>query len=113
MTHVYQEVEKKKKPRQKDRAWRTRPLTTPRTKKHFASLMLTLLSRQMAQDGGTTRDSPNAAGYLGRFCGQAPRSSKKKRPSCGLGLSQEIDTSMAMRAMWWSFGGAEQDGQGM
>ena len=27
----------------------------------------------------------------------------------GIGLSQELDTSMAMRALLWSFGGAEQD----
>ena len=31
---------------------------------------------------------------------------------CGLGLAQEIDTSMAMRAILWSFGGAEQDEAG-
>ncbi len=31
---------------------------------------------------------------------------------CGVGLSQELDSSMAMRALLWSFGGAEQDEQG-
>src|SRR5262249_3627658 len=31
---------------------------------------------------------------------------------CGLGLSQELDTSMALRALLWSFGGAEQDESG-
>src|SRR5258708_517013 len=31
---------------------------------------------------------------------------------CGLGLSQELDTSMAMRALLWSFGGTEQDEHG-
>ena len=30
----------------------------------------------------------------------------------GVGLSQELDTSMAMRAILWSFGGAEQDEAG-
>jgi len=30
----------------------------------------------------------------------------------GLGLSQELDTNMATRAILWSFGGAEQDEQG-
>jgi multiple sugar transport system substrate-binding protein len=30
----------------------------------------------------------------------------------GLGLSQELDTNMAVRAMLWSFGGAEQDEHG-
>jgi multiple sugar transport system substrate-binding protein len=30
----------------------------------------------------------------------------------GLGLSQEMDSSMALRALLWSFGGAEQDEQG-
>jgi len=31
---------------------------------------------------------------------------------CGIGLSQELDTNMAMRAILWSFGGAEQDPDG-
>jgi len=30
----------------------------------------------------------------------------------GIGLSQELDTNMAMRALLWSFGGAEQDEKG-
>ncbi len=30
----------------------------------------------------------------------------------GLGLSQELDTNMALRALLWSFGGSEQDAQG-
>jgi multiple sugar transport system substrate-binding protein len=30
----------------------------------------------------------------------------------GVGLSQELDTNMAMRAILWSFGGAEQDEKG-
>jgi multiple sugar transport system substrate-binding protein len=30
----------------------------------------------------------------------------------GIGLSQELDTNMAMRAILWSFGGAEQDEKG-
>ncbi len=30
----------------------------------------------------------------------------------GVGLSQELDTNMAMRALLWSFGGAEQDESG-
>jgi len=44
------------------------------------------------------------------------KGAKKIRQSrgnpCGLGLSQELDTSMAMRALLWSFGGAEQDEHG-
>ena len=31
---------------------------------------------------------------------------------CGIGLSQELDTNMAMRALLWSFGGSEQDPEG-
>src|SRR6266498_4473115 len=30
----------------------------------------------------------------------------------GIGLSQELDTNMAMRALLWSFGGSEQDAEG-
>ncbi|MFY3742609.1 ABC transporter substrate-binding protein [Anaeromyxobacter sp. Red801] len=31
---------------------------------------------------------------------------------CGVGLSQELDTNMAMRALLWSFGGSVQDAEG-
>jgi multiple sugar transport system substrate-binding protein len=31
---------------------------------------------------------------------------------CGIGLSQELDTNMAMRALLWSFGGSVQDAEG-
>jgi multiple sugar transport system substrate-binding protein len=31
---------------------------------------------------------------------------------CGIGLSQELDTNMAMRAVLWSYGGAEQNEAG-
>ncbi|HXO18661.1 MAG TPA: extracellular solute-binding protein, partial [Thermoanaerobaculia bacterium] len=37
---------------------------------------------------------------------------KKFGNPCGLGLSQELDTNMAVRAMLWSFGGAEQNEAG-
>jgi len=37
------------------------------------------------------------------------RKADKSGPPCGIGLAQELDTSMAMRALLWSFGGAEQD----
>jgi multiple sugar transport system substrate-binding protein len=30
----------------------------------------------------------------------------------GLGMSQEVDSNMALRGLLWSFGGAEQDEQG-
>jgi multiple sugar transport system substrate-binding protein len=31
---------------------------------------------------------------------------------CGIGLSQELDTNMALRALLWSFGGSVQDAEG-
>ncbi len=37
---------------------------------------------------------------------------KKTGNPCGLGLSQELDTSMAMRALMWSYGASEQDANG-
>jgi multiple sugar transport system substrate-binding protein len=37
---------------------------------------------------------------------------EKSGHPCGVGLSQELDSSMAMRAILWSFGGAEQDEHG-
>src|SRR5512138_3152178 len=36
----------------------------------------------------------------------------KRGNPCGIGLSQELDTNMAMRALLWSFGGSEQDPEG-
>ncbi|WP_242395270.1 extracellular solute-binding protein [Anaeromyxobacter oryzisoli] len=36
----------------------------------------------------------------------------KRGNPCGLGLSQELDTNMAMRALLWSFGGSVQDVEG-
>lgn len=40
------------------------------------------------------------------------RKNPKLGNPCGLGLAQELDTSMAMRAIMWSFGGSEQDEAG-
>ncbi|HJT17036.1 MAG TPA: carbohydrate ABC transporter substrate-binding protein, partial [Thermoanaerobaculia bacterium] len=42
----------------------------------------------------------------------AERIKKQFGNPCGLGLSQELDTNMAVRAILWSFGGAEQDEAG-
>jgi multiple sugar transport system substrate-binding protein len=43
---------------------------------------------------------------------KAIRESKEMGNPCGIGLSQELDTNMAMRALLWSFGGSEQDAEG-
>src|SRR5262249_10927192 len=37
---------------------------------------------------------------------------KKSGHPVGIGFSQEMDSNMALRALLWSFGGAEQDEQG-
>jgi multiple sugar transport system substrate-binding protein len=42
----------------------------------------------------------------------AERIKKQFGNPCGLGLSQELDTNMAVRAILWSYGGAEQDEAG-
>src|SRR5262250_1909610 len=112
MTPVYQEVEKKHG-KKIDLAHKS--TFNPKTKKYFA------FSDAYTPDPGnwhkdwwaevgfangpdTYDDLLNGARKI--------RKADKSGPPCGLGLSQELDTSMAMRALLWSFGGAEQDEAG-
>jgi multiple sugar transport system substrate-binding protein len=110
MTHVYQEVEKKHG-KKIDLAHKS--TYNPKTKKYFA------FSGSYVPDPGNWRkDWWTEAGYPnGPDTWDDLRTGAKKIRDrtghpCGLGLSQELDTSMAMRALLWSFGGAEQDEHG-
>ena len=85
----------------------------PRTKKYFA------FSDSYVPDPGDYRQDLWAqVGYPNgpdtwddvRKGGKAIK--EKLGNPCGIGLSQELDTNMAMRAILWSFGGAEQDPDG-
>jgi len=110
MTHVYQEVEKKWG-KKIDLAHKS--TFNPKTKKYYA------FSDSYAPDPGNWRKDlweqvgfPNGPDSYDDLRKGAKAIKDKFGNPCGLGLSQELDTSMAMRALLWSFGGAEQDEAG-
>ncbi len=110
MTHVYQEVEKKHG-KKIDLAHKS--TYNPKTKKYFA------FSDSYAPDPGnwhkdwwTEAGYPNGPDTWDDLRAGAKKIKDKNGHPCGIGLSQELDTSMAMRALLWSFGGAEQDEAG-
>jgi multiple sugar transport system substrate-binding protein len=110
MTHVYQEVEKKWG-KKIDLAHKS--TYNPKTKKYYA------FSDSYAPDPGNWRKDlweqvgfPNGPDTYDDLRKGAKAIKDKFGNPCGLGLSQELDTSMAMRALLWSFGGAEQDEAG-
>jgi len=110
MTHVYQEVEKK---HGKSIELGHKSTYNPKTKKYFA------FSDSYAPDPGNFRSDlwsqvgyPHGPDTYDELRDGAKKIKDKFGNPCGLGLSQELDTSMAMRALLWSFGGAEQDEEG-
>ncbi|HEX4606557.1 MAG TPA: extracellular solute-binding protein, partial [Candidatus Angelobacter sp.] len=85
----------------------------PKTKKYFA------FSDSYAPDPGnwhkdwwTEAGYPNGPDTWEDLRVGAKKIRDKSGIPCGIGFSQELDTSMAMRALLWSFGGAEQDEAG-
>jgi multiple sugar transport system substrate-binding protein len=112
MTHVYQEVEKK---HGKKIPLAHRATYNPKTKKYFAfSDAYTPDPGNWHKDWWTEAGYPNGPDTYDDLLNGARkiRKADKSGPPCGLGLAQELDTSMAMRAILWSFGGAEQDEAG-
>jgi multiple sugar transport system substrate-binding protein len=110
MSHVYQEVEKKHG-KKIDLAHKS--TFNPKTKKYFA------FSDSYAPDPGnwhkdwwTEAGFPNGPDTWEDLRTGAKKIRDKSGIPCGLGFSQELDTSMALRALLWSFGGAEQDEAG-
>lgn len=110
MSHVYQEVEKKHG-KKIDLAHKS--TFNPKTKKYFA------FSDSYAPDPGnwhkdwwTEAGFPNGPDTWDDLRTGAKKIKDKSGIPCGVGFSQELDTSMAMRALLWSFGGAEQDEAG-
>jgi multiple sugar transport system substrate-binding protein len=110
LTDVYQEVERKH--------GQTIPLGhrstfNPRTKKQFA-----FSDSFVPFPGNYRRDLWEQVGYPnGPDTYDDLRAGAKKIRAtsgnpCGIGLSQDNDTSSAVRAILWSFGGAEQDEKG-
>src|SRR5438270_5126161 len=110
MTHVYQEVEKKHG-KKIDLAHKS--TYSPKTKKYFAfSDAYTPDPGNWHKDWWTEAGYPNGPDTYDDLRAGAKKIRDKTGHPCGLGLSQELDTSMAMRALLWSFGGAEQDVEG-
>jgi multiple sugar transport system substrate-binding protein len=110
MTHVYQEVEKK---HGKKIDLGHKSTFNPKTKKYYA------FSDSYAPDPGNWRldlwsqvGFPKGPDTYDDLRKGAKAIKDKFGNPCGIGLSQELDTSMAMRALLWSFGGAEQDEAG-
>src|SRR6201996_972065 len=110
MSHVYQEVEKKHG-KKIDLAHKS--TFNPKTKKYYA------FSDSYAPDPGNWRldlwsqvGFPNGPDTFDDLRKGAKMIKDKFGNPCGIGLAQELDTSMAMRALLWSFGGAEQDIEG-
>lgn len=110
MTHVYQEVEKKWG-KKIDLAHKS--TYNPKTKRYFAfSDAYTPDPGNWHRDWWTEAGYPNGPDTYDDLRDGAKKIKNKTGHPCGLGLAQELDTSMAMRALLWSFGGAEQDEQG-
>src|SRR5437879_4871500 len=85
----------------------------PRTKKYFA------FADSYVPDPGNWRKDlwsevgyPNGPDNYDQLLDGARKIRQKQGNPCGIGLSQELDTNMAMRALMWSFGASEQDENG-
>jgi len=85
----------------------------PKTKKHFA------FSDSFVPDPGNYRKDlwsqvgfPNGPDSWEDVHKGAKAIKDKVGNPCGIGLSQELDTNMAMRSLLWGFGGAEQNEAG-
>ncbi len=111
-TEIYQEVERK---HGKVIPLGHKSTYNPKTKKYFA------FSDSYVPDPGDYRkDLFEQVGYPNgpdtwddlRIAAKKIRDTSTDHNPCGIGLSQELDTNMAMRALLWSFGGAEQDEAG-
>jgi multiple sugar transport system substrate-binding protein len=110
MSHVYQEVEKKHG-KKIDLAHKS--TYNPNTKRYFAfSDAYTPDPGNWHKDMWTEAGYPNGPDTYDDLRAGAKKIRDASGHPCGLGLAQELDTSMAMRAILWSFGGAEQDETG-
>ena len=86
----------------------------PKTGKYFA------FSDSFVPGPGQLPDRPLEPGRLserprapGRTCGSADaRSARSSATRSASGLSQEMDSNMALRGLLWSFGGSVQDADG-
>jgi multiple sugar transport system substrate-binding protein len=111
-SEIYQEVERK---HGKKVGLAHRSTYNPKTKRYFS------FSDSYVPDPGNWRkDLWEAVGYPNGpdtyddllDGARKIRKDPKLGNPCGLGLAQELDTSMAMRAIMWSYGASEQDEAG-
>src|SRR5437868_9880950 len=110
MANVYKEVERKHG-KKIDLAHKS--TYNPKTKKYFAfSDAYTPDPGNWHKDWWTDAGYANGPDTWDDLRAGAKKIKDKTGHPCGIGLSQELDTSMAMRALLWSFGGAEQDANG-
>ena len=107
MTDVYKECEKKHG-KKIDLAHKS--TYNPKTKKYFA------FSDSYVPDPGNYYKDwwadagfPNGPNTYDDLLNGGKKIKDKTGHPVGIGLSQELDSSMALRALLWSFGGAEQD----
>ena len=110
MSHVYQEVEKK---HGKKIELAHKSTYNPKTKRYFAfSDAYTPDPGNWHKDWWTEAGYPNGPDTYEDLRVGGKKIRDNSGHPCGVGLAQELDTSMAMRAILWSFGGAEQDEAG-
>jgi multiple sugar transport system substrate-binding protein len=107
---IYEEVQKK---HGKAIDLAVKSTFNPKTRKFFA------FSDSYVPDPGNYRQDlwsqvgfPNGPNTYNDLLVGGKRIKQKFGNPVGIGLSQELDTNMAMRAILWSFGGAEQDAAG-
>jgi multiple sugar transport system substrate-binding protein len=110
LNEVYQEVERKH--------GRALPLAhrstyNPKTKKYFAfSDSFVPNPSNWRKDFWEQAGYPNGPDTYDELRDGAKKIRDKLGNPCGMGLSQESDTNASLRAILWSFGGAEQDEHG-
>lgn len=107
---VYEEVQRK---HGKAIELAVRSTFNPKTRKFFA------FTDSYVPDPGNYRKDlwtkagfPNGPNTFQDLLAGGARIKQQSGNPLGLGLSQEVDTNMAVRALLWSFGGAEQDANG-
>jgi multiple sugar transport system substrate-binding protein len=109
-SEIYQEVQKK---HGKPVTLGVKSTFNPKSKKYFA------FSDSYVPDPGNYRVDwwsqvgfPKGPDTYDDLLKGAAAIKQKFQAPCGVGLSQELDTNMAMRACLWSFGGSVQDEAG-
>ncbi|MFB3917736.1 MAG: ABC transporter substrate-binding protein [Terriglobales bacterium] len=109
-SEIYQECERK---HGKKVGLAHKSTYNPKTKRYFA------FSDSYVPDPGNYRQDlwsqvgyPNGPSTYDQLRDGAKKIKDKTGHPCGIGLSQELDTNMAMRALMWSYGASVQDQHG-